>query len=600
MSRCAAAKRAPGLTSLVFGALVLPLLAWGLAGCAPHKRTNPDYCDPDAGIDNCRARGKVCEQQSYRCVSVVGGSDGGSDAGSDGASDGGTDGASDGASDGGTDSGPDAAPDLRTDGAAPDGATADVAPDGAGDGTAPDKVPPCPTCSGSTPICDTQSGTCRRCASGGECAPATPLCASSGACVLCNGDDDCKASPPGKPLHCLDGLKCVACRDRDDCPDATPVCDSNHACVGCKENNDCAGHTSVPVCRKDDGACVACVDHKDCKSPAKPACVGNVCAPCTSDKQCMDKLGADPGVCMLHTDGHCATEAEVLYVRPIAGCLDNGTGPGAGTVRTPFCQLDRAMPAVSPERSIVVVRPSDGLIALLAWTYSAPPAVAELTVIGQQGATIGPGTDVGVTLTAGTVYLRGLRIFGMLHGGIYVAPGTTLKMNRCIVTDSRGGLFVNGAGFQITNSVFANNDLATIVSPGGTAIEYGGAYLGGLANKLAVFRFNTVYGNKGPGLVCGGAYPVKGLLVAGNTTPQVVTCDFNDGTSEVPGSASVYDPKFDTTDTRNPYRLTAQSSCVNKAGSMASDSPADDIDGNPRPAPPMTPLDCGASEYQAR
>ncbi|MEO5768032.1 MAG: right-handed parallel beta-helix repeat-containing protein [Polyangia bacterium] len=310
----------------------------------------------------------------------------------------------------------------------------------------------------------------------------------------------------------------------------------------------------------------------------------------------MDKLGADPGVCMLHTDGHCATAAEVLYVRPVAGCLQ--TGDGAGTVSTPFCQLNNAMPAVSPTKSIVVVRSSGGVIALAPWVYGAPPAVAELTVIGQQDATIGPGTGVGVTLTAGTVYLRGLRISGMLDGGIYVAPGTTLKMNRCFVTDSKGGLFVNGAGFQITNSVFANNGLATIDSPGAPPIEYGGAYLGGLANKLAVFRFNTVYGNKGPGLVCGGTYPVKGLLVAGNTTAQVVTCDFSDNTSEVPGAATVYDPKFDTTNTRNPYRLTRQSTCVNKAGNMSSDSPPDDIDGNPRPASPMTRLDCGASEYQ--
>ncbi|MEO5767519.1 MAG: hypothetical protein ABIS92_04140, partial [Polyangia bacterium] len=146
----------------VIRALVIPVLSVVLIGCAPHKRINPDYCDPDGGIDNC-APGTVCNQERYRCIPVDGGGpDGGIDTGPDAATDLRMDSTT---PDGAT---ADVAPDGETADIAPDGETADAAPDGPGDGMAPEKVPPCPKCTGSTPICNTSTGTCMACKANDE------------------------------------------------------------------------------------------------------------------------------------------------------------------------------------------------------------------------------------------------------------------------------------------------------------------------------------------------------------------------------------------------------------------------------------------------
>jgi hypothetical protein len=130
-----------------------------------------------------------------------------------------------------------------------------------------------------------------------------------------------------------------------------------------------------------------------------------------------------------------------------------------------------------------------------------------------------------------------------------------------------------------------------------TAIQFGGVYLNAVAGKPSLFRYNTVYKNSGPGLVCGGAYPVKGVLVAGNSTAEVVMCNFEAASSQVPGVGMAYDPKFDVSDSKNPYRLSLMSPCVDRGSTT--DFPPDDIDGKPRPSPAGRPADCGAHEYAA-
>lgn len=283
-------------------------------------------------------------------------------------------------------------------------------------------------------------------------------------------------------------------------------------------------------------------------------------------------------------------------MKPTSGLCDD-TALDAGTIAKPFCTTQRAIAALGPNKPVIVIRP--GSVPIERWSYSAAAGIPELTVIGQDGATIGPASGIGITINSGNVYVRGLRVSGMLDAGVYVATGNaTLRMNRCIVTQNRGGLFVNGAGFDIANSVFASNRLATIPNANGPAIEYGGVYLGGVPTGRRVFRNNTVYLNEGPGLVCGGAYPVTGVLVTGNTTSDVVTCNFDPLSSEVPGRAVVpaYDPLFDTRDAKNPYRLTSMSTCVNR-GVATNDAPPDDIDGNARPIGGTS--DCGAHEFGA-
>jgi hypothetical protein len=105
-----------------------------------------------------------------------------------------------------------------------------------------------------------------------------------------------------------------------------------------------------PVCMPG-GTCAECATSDDCKAAAKPICdtSANVCVACTSDDQCQAKAGG-PGVCMFQQDGHCATDAESIYVgKNGAGtCSDSG----AGSAQMPYCtaQKPSAWPSPRPSR----------------------------------------------------------------------------------------------------------------------------------------------------------------------------------------------------------------------------------------------------------
>src|SRR5205814_5810078 len=104
-------------------------------------------------------------------------------------------------------------------------------------------------------------------------------------------------------------------------PPASPVCVQNK-CAPCTQQPDaCATRTpALPVCAPT-GACVECTADQHCTTATKPICdtATNKCAPCTGDAQCVKKGGAgNSGICMFHQDGHCASDAEVIYVQNAA------------------------------------------------------------------------------------------------------------------------------------------------------------------------------------------------------------------------------------------------------------------------------------------
>ena len=439
-------------------------------------------------------------------------------------------------------------------------------------------------CTAAKPICNTTSKTCGACTASSQCmtaTPTTPVCRPDGTCAECNMKSDCaaKADTPA----CFEG-KCVACTLDSECPAGKPICNTmSHTCVGCTGDAQCmTKNAQTPACvmatGPTQGTCVACTAHSYCtQSATKPACIANVCSACTSDKQCAEKAGADPGVCMFHTDGHCATATEVLYVKPAAGCDDFGSGSASA----PFCQTQPAVTAATAAKNVIVVR--KGTSPLNNWSFGGTTPIA---VIGQGGATIGPGAGIGIAITGGDVYIRGLAVSGWTGVGISVAAGATIELDQCIVTGNAGGLAVNGGGFEINNSVFAVNAPATVPA------AFAGVYLKGAAAMPTQFRNNTVYGNMGDGLVCAGAYLVQGLLLANNTGLQITACNFD--LSSLVASTGPIESPFDTDPTR-PYRLsTTTTVCVERGNTT--DFSNHDLDGNPRPSMANGRPDCGAHE----
>jgi hypothetical protein len=362
-------------------------------------------------------------------------------------------------------------------------------------------------------------------------------------------------------------------------------------CVGAK-----------PVCATSGtllGQCVQCIDSGDCSAGTPICSSANTCTTCTTDSQCAS-LGAGPGICMFHQDGRCASEAETIYVKNPSTCSG-----GAGTAASPFCVTQAAVNAVTSSRRVIVAK---GPAADVLTPISSTPTGNQISIIGQNSATINGAGAIGIHVTAGDIYVRGLTVAGGNKVGVQADGGTMLRLNRCIIKNNAGGgLIVNsGAEFDVVNSVFDSNGSGS----DGQGRFFGGALLLATpaAGKKTRFWFNTVLNNEDKGVVCGNSSQVlEGLLILGNVNGDQGNCSFP-VLANVPPQKPSTTSDTDANDTRpkpfdptKPYHLvkgaspTTTSPCIDYIWDPTVQFPPDDIDGEARPY--GAGADCGADEY---
>jgi hypothetical protein len=231
-------------------------------------------------------------------------------------------------------------------------------------------------------------------------------------------------------------------------------------------------------------------------------------------------------------DGHCATNAETIYVGTLGTAICSETN--AGAAQAPVCSLQSGIGlAVAGSKSVVVIR---GTLAAGSTNISVS---SPLTIVGKNSATVTATAAVGnacITLTQGEVHLRSLTIAGSTSPatgiGVAAGPGVTLSMDGCRVTNNPGGgIFLNGAGFDIENTTVSGN------GPGQTT---GGTLWGGVrveslppAGSPTTLRLVTIQNNSPVGLSCTASIAGSSSVLAtgnnGSTNPayQISGCGFS-------------------------------------------------------------------------
>ncbi|MBN2574981.1 MAG: right-handed parallel beta-helix repeat-containing protein [Deltaproteobacteria bacterium] len=432
-------------------------------------------------------------------------------------------------------------------------------------------------CSDSTPVCDGISGRCVECIYNDDCTTAAKSFCVANSCQGCNVSGASAANVRGSTDGGVasDGGGPVDAGVVGPCLGAKPVCATSGSMIG---------------------QCVECMTGAHC-SGTTPICSSNICAACSTDSECA-ALGTGPGICMYHQDGRCASEAETLYVKKSAGC----TG-GSGTANSPYCDPQSAIAAVTSSQRVILVKgPAADVLAPIAST----PSGGQVSVISKDGATLNGGGAVGIHVTAGDVFIRGVTVANGSDRGIVVESGATLRLERCLVkSNAGGGLLVQaGANFDIANSVFDGN------GPGAVGpVRFGGVYLAGSAPSSGPSRFwfSTVIDNEEVGVVCAeSTQRLTGMLLYNNVAGGFLNCLLEiktqgsvsygaDSKWDSPGTGSdINDPRFSSS---NPYHLTVSSKCKDFVDASLA-HPSYDLDGDARPYPANGKLDCGADEYR--
>jgi hypothetical protein len=264
----------------------------------------------------------------------------------------------------------------------------------------------------------------------------------------------------------------------------------------------------------------------DCAVATKPICDAetNACVPCTADEQC---VASGPSVCMSHVDGHCATDAETIYVGSSGTATCSDSAQSAGTARVPYCTAQSGVLAARMKGKSLVVMSGALVGGFSGITLSSP-----LTVVGKNAVITPEASSDGISITSGELYLRGVKMVGSAAGKTRIGinaqatAGATLvlRLDGCAVTDNPGGgILLDGAGFDIRNTVISGN------GPGQTA---GGAIIGGIlidslaASGPANLTRVSITDNVPVGLSCAASIQGSGVLASGNTVIDILdSCD---------------------------------------------------------------------------
>lgn len=201
---------------------------------------------------------------------------------------------------------------------------------------------------------------------------------------------------------------------------------------------------------------------------------------------------------MSHVDGHCASPAETIYIQNDTSICSDTIGasdPGAGTAGKPLCSMQPLLTFLSATKDLVVVR---GTVTAGTWNFAGQGAT-QTTIVGQQTAFLGNFGTPAFSMQAGSVYFRNLEMSSTATVGLSVTGGTITLESVLVDNCKQGGILLDGAAFDISNTTISNNNKATF---NGTT-TWGGILINN-PPAMGPSRLDllTVQGNVGGGITC--------------------------------------------------------------------------------------------------
>ena len=359
-------------------------------------------------------------------------------------------------------------------------------------------------CTRPTPgYCERDAGDCP---AGQRCDTTLYMCVASGGASGGGGAGGAGGGGAGSGGHAgdTDGGDARAGADGGQDGPVVPQCDNDNFCRTTDAGNACAVDAGG-------GVCVECTENRHCGTAA-PFCRDNVCTPCRKDTEC-----AEPGVCL--ENGTCATTDQVVFAEYRSGICPTS---GSGSKADPYCTPALAAAHIMGTRNVLVIRGAmpDPLIVPPATTL----VVGQPALVGQPPTMVGGGVralaGTGITVNSGNVVIRNLKVVGgeattargiSISGtsvvtlrdvqvdlgmgiGVHADTGSELFMDRCQIVNNSGGLLINGARYDIANSVFTTNG-------------YGVQFSAAVPPSPSRFWFNTVVNNTSYAAHCDAASP---------------------------------------------------------------------------------------------
>jgi hypothetical protein len=294
--------------------------------------------------------------------------------------------------------------------------------------------------------------------------------------------------------------------------------------------------------------------------------------------------GALPGLCY---GGRCATDSDSVYVE-----FNQNGCPGAnGSVTAPYCTPNNGVSALASAKKkylVIIGAVNDQLVmntnSLTPVVIGRPngtnagsiPAVSATGILVSsdnvviRDLSIGNGTtsaSKGIVISGfGTkVQLQHLTISLGNGLGVDAEAGTSLQMDRCLLQNNMaGGVLINGAGYQIANSILTSN-------------LYGLKFTAAAIPTSSQVLYSTIVANQGNAVTCDttNAQPINESIVVGVND----SCTLNNDVTTMTAF-----------DSARPFHLTGPLGCPSGDPTTIPDH---DYDGESR----SKPTDCGADQH---